>query len=63
MCAYCKAQPIVEIPAASYLGGSQFKNMHKEVAPHGLLVIYDNDRRSVCKIEIWHCPMYGRALG
>jgi len=63
MCTYCKAQPITEIPAVSYFGGSQFKNMHAEVAPHGLLVIYDNDRRPVCKMEIRHCPMCGRALG
>jgi len=42
----------VEIPAVSYFGGSQWSTMHAEVAPHGLFVIYDNDRRPVCKLEI-----------
>ena len=62
-CDYCKTQPVVKIPAVSYFGGAKWSTTHGEVAPHGLLVIYDNDRWPVCKMEIRHCPMCGRALG
>lgn len=62
-CDYCKAQPIKEIPVTSYFGGSQWKTMHAEVAAHGEVVVYDADRRPVCRFVIAHCPFCGRALG